>query len=73
MYLLIFVAVLKALKKKVGPDLSFLDQKLQIYLSLDLHIGGPSYRRSFQLSKEHIWHFRKFNLRDFHPNAAFRN
>jgi hypothetical protein len=30
------------------------DQKIAIYLSLGLHKGRPSYRRSLQLSKENI-------------------
>ncbi len=38
-----------------------LDQKLgTIYLSLDLHNGCPSYRRSIQLWKENIQHFKTF-------------
>ncbi len=36
-------------KKKFGS-------KTTIYLSLDLHKGRPSYRRSLQLSKENIQH-----------------
>ncbi len=39
--------------------LIFLDQKLQFpYLSLGLHKERPSYRRSLQLSKEAIQHFK---------------
>ncbi len=38
----------------------FLDQKLQFiyYLPLGLHKERPSYRRSLQLSKEAIQHFK---------------
>jgi hypothetical protein len=32
--------------------------KLAIYLSIGLHKGGPSYRRSLQPSKEKIQHFK---------------
>jgi hypothetical protein len=33
--------------------------KIAIYISLGLHKGHPSYRRSFQLSKENIQHFKR--------------
>jgi hypothetical protein len=32
--------------------------KTKIYLSLGLHKGRPSYKRSLQLSKENIQHFK---------------
>jgi hypothetical protein len=40
------------------PDPGFDDLKIAIYLSLGLHKGGPSYRRSLQPSKENIQHFK---------------
>jgi hypothetical protein len=36
----------------------FCDEKNAIYLSLGLHEGRPSYRRSLQPSKENIQHFK---------------
>jgi hypothetical protein len=36
-----------------------------IYLSLGLHEGHPSYRRSLQSSKENIQHYKKLNLLTF--------
>ncbi len=36
--------------------------KVVIYLSLGLHKGRPSYRRSLQPSKENIQHFKTWNL-----------
>jgi hypothetical protein len=36
----------------------FFGSETTIYLSLGLHKGLPSYRRSFQLSKENIQHFK---------------
>jgi hypothetical protein len=50
--------------RAVDPDLLnsdlfvFLGSKIAIYL-------GPSYRRSLQLSKENIQHFKKLNLFTF--------
>jgi hypothetical protein len=32
--------------------------KISIYLSLGFHNGHPSYRRTIQLSKENIKHFK---------------
>jgi hypothetical protein len=37
----------------------FFGSKTTIYLSLGLHKGRPSYRRSLQPSKENIQHFKK--------------
>jgi hypothetical protein len=37
----------------------FFLSKIAIYLSLGLHKGRPSYRRSLQPSKENIQHFKK--------------
>ncbi len=36
--------------------------KITIYLSLGLHKGRPSYRRTLQLSKENIQHFKTLNF-----------
>ncbi len=36
--------------------------KTTIYLSLGLHKGRPSYKRSLQLSKENIQHFKTWNF-----------
>ncbi len=40
----------------------FSEPKTTIYLSLGLHKGRPSYRRSLQPSKENIQHFNKWNF-----------
>jgi hypothetical protein len=41
----------------------FGDQKLQLtYLALGLHKGRPIYRRSLQISKENIQHFKTWNF-----------
>ncbi len=37
--------------------------KTTIYLSLGLHKGRPSHRRSLQLSKENIQHFKTWSLK----------
>jgi hypothetical protein len=42
--------------------LIFFGIKITIYLSLGLHKGRLSYRRSLQSSKENIQHFKKCNL-----------
>ncbi len=42
-------------------NLTFFDQTT-IYLSLGLHKGRPSYRRSLQLAKENIQHFKTRNF-----------
>ncbi len=39
--------------------------KIAIYLSLGLHKERPSYRRSLQLSKENIQHFKKWKCFSF--------
>jgi hypothetical protein len=44
---------------------SFFLSKIVIYLSLGLRSGYLSYRRSFQLSKENILHFKKRKLINF--------
>ncbi len=49
------ITVEKKLKK-------FLGSKSTIYLSLGLHKGRPSYRRSLRLSKENIQHFKTWNF-----------
>ncbi len=41
------------------------DSKVAIYLSLGLHKGRPSYRRSLQPSKENIQHFKTWNFLTF--------
>jgi hypothetical protein len=40
-----------------------LRSKTTIYLCLDLHKEHPSYRRSLQLSKENIQHFKTWNFK----------
>ncbi len=53
------------LEKKNAENLlvkSYFDKKIVIYLSLGLHKGRPSYRRSLQPSKENIHHFKRWNL-----------
>jgi hypothetical protein len=40
------------LKKKITAEIFFFKSKFRIYLSLDLHNGFPSYRRSLQPSKK---------------------
>jgi hypothetical protein len=40
----------------------FFWSKIAIYLSLGLHKGRPSYRRSLQPSKENIQHIKRWNL-----------
>jgi len=44
------------LKKKILAEIKFIffKSKVAIYLSLGLHKGRPSYRRSLQPSKENI-------------------
>ncbi len=41
------------------------DKNIAIYFSLGLHTGCPSYRRSFQPSKENIPHFKTRNFLTF--------
>ncbi len=48
-------------RKKIGIFWS----KFAIYLSLGLHKGHPSYRRSLQPSKKNIQHFKTWNLFTF--------
>jgi hypothetical protein len=49
------------LRKKITAKkkLNFFGSKTTVYLSLGLHKERPSYRRSLQLSKEAIQHFKK--------------
>ncbi len=49
------------LKKK----LNFFADQTTIYLSLDLHKRRPSYKRSLQLSKKNIQHFKTWNFVNF--------
>jgi hypothetical protein len=46
--------------KKFTADkkLNFFASKNTIYITLGLYKGRPSYRRSLQLSKENIQHFK---------------
>jgi hypothetical protein len=48
----------KNLKTFAAENSSFFKSKTTSYLSLGLHKGFPSYRRSFQPSKENIQHFK---------------
>ncbi len=45
-----------------GKNVTFFISKTTIYLSLGLHKGCPSNRRSLQLSKENIQHFNTWNF-----------
>ncbi len=65
-------------KFTAGKKLNFFGWKTTIYLSLGLHKGRPSYKRSLQLSKENILHFKTWNFLFFptfvghfcHPGAG---
>jgi hypothetical protein len=46
------------LEKNYSRKIFFFKSKTAIYLSLGLHKVCPSYRRSLQLSKEAIQHFK---------------
>jgi hypothetical protein len=50
--------------KKINSwkKITFFGSKTTIYLSLGLHKGRPSYRRSLQPSKENIQLFEKLNF-----------
>ncbi len=48
--------------KNLQPKNKFVGSKSAIYLSLGLHKGRLSYRRSLQPSKENIQHFRTWNF-----------
>ncbi len=50
-------------KITAGKKLNFFGIKTTIYLSLGLHKERPSYRRSLQLSKEAIQHFRTWTFK----------
>jgi hypothetical protein len=49
-------------KKFKAEKIDFFSSKIAIYLSLGLHKGLPSYRRSFKPSKENIQHMKLLNL-----------
>jgi hypothetical protein len=49
---------LKLKKITAEKKLIFFGSKTTIYLSLSLHKGRPSYRRSLQPSKKNIQHFK---------------
>ncbi len=54
------------LKKKYSwKKFNFFGSKTTIYLSLGLHKERPSYRRSIQLLKENIQHFKTWNFSIF--------
>jgi hypothetical protein len=46
--------------EKITAEMKYIfsGSKIAIYLSLGLHKGRPSYRRSLHPSKENIWHFK---------------
>ncbi len=48
--------------KKFTAEKKILGSKTTIYLSIGLHKGRPSYRRSLQSSKENIQHFKTWNF-----------
>ncbi len=52
-------------KFTAGKNLIFFLSEIPIYLSLGLHKGRSSYRRSLQLTKENIQHFKKYNFLTF--------
>ncbi len=53
-------------KKFITGNLIFIVLiKIAIYLSLGLHKGRPSYRRSLQFSKENIQHFKRWKFCPF--------
>jgi hypothetical protein len=51
--------------KKIVKKCCFSVKKIARYLSLGLHKGPPSYRRSLQPSKENIHHFKTWNFLPF--------
>jgi hypothetical protein len=51
--------------------LNFFGSKTTIYLSLGLHKERPSYRRSLQLSKETIQHFKTWTKKFFSTFGSF--
>jgi hypothetical protein len=55
------------LKKKIQRKICYIFywSKIAIYFFPGLYKGHPSYRRSLQLSKENIQHFKKWNLLTF--------
>ncbi len=54
------------LKKKITAEKkNFFGSKTAIYLSLGLHKVRPKYRRSLQLSKEAIQHFKTWTFKKF--------
>ncbi len=52
-------------KLQLKKKLNFFISKTAIYLSLGLHKVCPSYRRSLQLSKEAIQHFKTWTFTNF--------
>jgi hypothetical protein len=48
-----------------GQKFIFFDKNIAIYLSLGLHKGRPSHRRSLQLSKENFQNFKTWNFLNF--------
>ncbi len=55
-------------RKKITSEnyiFNFFKSKIAIYLSLGLHKVCPSYRRSLQLSKEAIQHFKTWTFTNF--------
>ncbi len=61
------VLMTKNWRKKVSAEkkLYFFSSKIAIYLSLGLHKGRPSHRRSLQPSKENIPLFKTWNFLNF--------
>ncbi len=55
----------KNLKKSTAGNFFFFWSKTAIYRSLGLHKVCPSYRRSLQLSKEAIQHFKTWTFTNF--------
>jgi hypothetical protein len=47
---------------KAGKKFIFIGSKIAIYLSLGLHNVRPSNRKSLQLSKENMQHFKTLNI-----------
>jgi hypothetical protein len=63
------VNMTKKWEKFITEKKCFFFYQTTIYLSLCLHKGRPSYKRSLQLSKENIQHFKTFAL--LNPDSEY--
>ncbi len=57
--------------KKIYSWEIFFFYQTTIYLSIGLHKGRPSYKRSLQLSKENIQHVKKLNFLIFSTSVGY--